>query len=228
MKKFAWLLLAALLSLSAMTLMACNQEDAANDDSAATTVADGSAAAEGEATEAPAAETEPVETAAPKRDQYDFIDMYDDDGANHTPVSLMAEGSSVAARVMVAEGYLTGASITCPSWSNNVGNLTVRVYAWNTDYETTVAGAVLFEEEFVDYADNAVLTSDFATADSKGLAAGEYLWWLGNGVDETGSGVGLYAKQYPSDEKIVELYQNGAVIDNLGWEGSFDVVIPAE
>jgi len=222
-KKITALLLAALLTFSAVTLLSCNKEDGEGE----TTTAGESQSAAEETTAAP--ETEPEETDPPKkRDKTVYVDMYVDDGGNHTPVSLMAEGSSVAARI-VAEGYLNAASIACPSWSNNIGNLTMRVYTWNTDYATTVAGTPVFEQEYVDYADNDTLLAEFGTEESKGLPAGEYLWWLGNGVDESGSGVGLYAKQYPAEEStIVELYQNGEVITNLGWEGSFDIVIPGE
>lgn len=222
-KKITALFLAALLSLSAMVLASCDKEDA---EGAATTEGESQAAVEDVATDAPA--TEPEETDPPKkRDKTVYVDMFVDDGSNHTPISLMAEGSSVAARI-VSEGFLSAASICCPSWSNNEGNLTMKIFTWNTDYATTVAGEPVFTQVFENYEDNAILVAEFGNDESKGLPAGEYLWWLGEGVDASGSGVGLYAKKYSDAEQIVELYQNGELTTDYGWEGSFDIIIPAE
>ena len=173
-------------------------------------------------------ETEKETEAPKKRDKHQYIDMYVEEG-DRTPISLLAAGSSVAARIVVAEGFLEEASINCPSWSDNVGSLTVKVFKWNTDYDTTVAGEPVFSQTYIDYQDNEELYAEFATDDSRGLEAGEYLWWLGDGVDAGGSGVGLWAYKCPTDmEGLVELYHNGKVTTANGWQGTLSIVIPAE
>lgn len=231
MKKFTALLLAALLSLSALVLTSCDKEDA---EGATTTEGESQAAGEADApaTDAPATDapaTEPEETDPPKpRDSYDYISLFDGEIGAHSPHSLMAEGSSVAARIKFDQGYLTDGHVAAPSWSDNVGNLTVKIYTWNTDYATTVAGEPVYTEEFVDYPDNAGFDFDCTGEDSLGLPAGEYLWWVGDGVDEGGSGVGLWVVQAPSDEKVVEIYTNGELNDAIGPEVEMTILIPGE
>ena len=207
--------------MAVMTLASCGAEEE--------TAAPDTAPVE---TEAEVVETEPEtepETQAPKkRDKRNYIDMYVQEG-NRTPISLLSTGSSVAARITFAEGFLEEYSIACPSWSDNIGSLTVKIFAWNTDYDTTVAGEPLFSQTYVDYADNDTLYGELFTDDSRGLPAGEYLWWLGDGVDANNSGVGLWSYMAPTDmEGLVELYQNGKVTTAAGWEGGFTIVIPAE
>jgi len=213
------LCLASVMSL--LTLVACGADEAEE-----------TVVAPVETVEETAAETEPEtepETEAPKkRDKHAYIDMYVQEG-DRTPISLMNAGSAVAARIIVAEGFLEEYSIACPSWSDNVGSLTVKIFQWNTDYDTTVAGEPVFSQTYVDYQDNETLYGELFTDDSRGLPAGEYLWWLGDGVDSGGSGVGLWSYKCPTDmEGLVELYQNGQVTTSAGWEGGFTIVIPAE
>lgn len=86
--------------------------------------------------------------------------------------------STVAPAVKIAIG--------CPSWSDNVGSLTVTLWKWNTDYKTTVAADPMEKKEFVDYEDNAMLGFDFTTP----VEAGLYYVELSDAVDESGSGVG--------------------------------------
>jgi len=233
-KKLTALLLAALLSLSVLALSSCDKEDAEGETTTAgESQAEGAGETEGEtageaATDAPV--TEPEETDPPKpRDTYDYITLFDGDGpASHSPHSLMAEGSSVAVRIKFDQGYLTDGHVAAPSWSDNVGNLTVKIYPWNTDYATTIAGEPVYSEEFVDYPDNTGFDFDCTGEDSLGLAAGEYLWWVGDGVDAGGSGVGLWVVQYPSDEKVVEVYSNGELTDAFGPEVEINILIPGE
>ncbi len=176
--------------------------------------------------------TEPVTevvTEAPKRDKIVYASTYTEDG-NRSPISLLNANSSVAAHI-ASEGIIESVSANCPSWSDNVGSLTMKFYAWNTDYETTLAGQALVAETFVDYEDNATLemdlTDDFAEG---GLPAGEYLWILCDGVDEGKSGVGIWAQGYPEEDPIIKgLYKNGKeYTSGASFEADFVIRIPAE
>lgn len=69
----------------------------------------------------------------------------------------------------------------CPSWSNNIGNLTFSLYKWNTDYSQSVAGIPVAEKTFVNYADGATLVLSFDEQPS-----GDYVWELNHGTEVVG------------------------------------------
>lgn len=89
--------------------------------------------------------------------------------------------------------------VACPSWSNAIGNLTLKLFSWDTDYATTVAGTPIASQEFVDFEDNAWLELDFPTQ-----PAGDYLWQLSDPVET----VGVWA-HLGSDMPGVVAYHNG-------------------
>lgn len=80
-----------------------------------------------------------------------------------------------------ASSAFTNIDVSCPSWSNNIGNLTLSIYPWDTDYKTSVAQEPLARETFVNFNDNAMLNLPCDT-----LAAGEYVWELSNGTETVG------------------------------------------
>lgn len=229
MKKIIALLLAGML---AATMVACDKEETKEkvDDAAdkVESVADSVADAVEEAVATEAVVTEAPETEAPKpRDKYNYVDLYEAADGGHTPISLMAEGSSAAVHVKFDEGFIESWGAQCPSWSDNVGNLTFRVYKWDTDYATSVAGAPLAEQTFEDYGDNDDLLMDEIPA--KTIGAGEYLLWIGEGVDEGGSGVGYWGQNIVDDAAVVEYYRDGAVVEGqVAFEGTLTIIVPAE
>ncbi len=89
--------------------------------------------------------------------------------------------SDVAACRFTVSSKLTGISVECPSYNNNVGDLTFSIYHWKKDYPTTIAGKKLFSKKFVNFTDNAILSLEF-----KPLSAGEYLWTLDNARELVG------------------------------------------
>jgi len=75
-----------------------------------------------------------------------------------------------------------GIEALCPSWSDNIGNLTFTLYQWNTNYATSVAGTPLGQKTFVNYNDGSNLGLSFSTP----LPAGKYVWELSNGTQVVG------------------------------------------
>lgn len=226
MKKNLFAAAGAMLLLAAWSMTACGGDTGTVDtDTSADTAADTAVITEAITTEA----VTEVVTEAPKRDKIVYVSTFTEDG-NRTPISLLAKDSSVAAHI-ASEGILESVSANCPSWSDDVGSLTMKFYAWNTDYATTIAGECLVAETFIDYADNATLemdlTDDFAEG---GLPAGEYLWVLCDGVDEGNSGVGIWAQAMPEDEPAIKgLYRNGEEITSgAAFEADFVIRVPAE
>ncbi len=226
------LILAAAFILSMSLLLTACKEEEAGEDSETTTAAEGDSSAADTTTKAGDTTKAETTTAAETtteavKDKIVFIEFFEDDGSGHSPWSLMTEGSSVAAKFTIKEGFLESLTITCPSWSNDIGNLTIKLYKWDTDYEKTVAGTPVAEEKFVDYADNAELTLMFEGDKAKTIGAGDYIWWLGDGVDESASGVGLwYFNAIPEDDALGATYVNG-VEEAHGWQASATVIIPA-
>jgi len=106
---------------------------------------------------------------------------------------------STAGMKFTAESSFSGVSVTCPSWDNNIGNLTLSLYAWNTDYTTSVAQTPVATQTYVNFTNGAELSVEFSQR-----AAGDYVWEL-NGATET---VGLW--KYTNETTSVTSYFNGA------------------
>ena len=225
MKKNLFAAAGAMLILAAWTLTACGGDTGAAGTETGTS-------ADTSADTAVITETEPVTTEAvteaPKRDKILYISAYEN-GSSQSPISLLGEDSSVAIHI-ASEGILESVSAECPSWNDAIGSLTMKFYAWDTDYATTIAGECLVAETFVDYEDNATLqmdlTDDYAEG---GLPAGEYLWVLCDGVDASNSGVGIWAKVLPEepDPAILGKYTNGKETE-AAIAAEFVVRVPAE
>ncbi len=71
--------------------------------------------------------------------------------------------------------------VSCPSWSNNIGNLRFSLYKWYETFDQTVSGNVIASDYFVNFKDNAELTFEFDEQRS-----GEYLLLLHDSVETVG------------------------------------------
>ena len=126
----------------------------------------------------------------------------------NTPQSLLqlSEIGSVFTTVAPA----TRVAVGCPSWSDNIGCLTVTLYKWDTDYETTVKGEPVRTQEFVDYEDNSMLGFTFEGDDL--LPAGSYYIEVSDGYDDGGSGVGVWSgPAWPGQAVFVNGVYNSAM-----------------
>ena len=103
----------------------------------------------------------------------------------------------VAMQVVLTAPVLT-ISTSIPSYSNNTGSVTMALFAFDTDYDTSLLSAPLAEHTFVDFKDGSNLT--FTFPENSPLSAGEYLLVLYNMNDPTptqdggaqGTGIGLW------------------------------------
>ena len=121
-----------------------------------------------------------------------YVDVWDTDDASQTDMNIaFTYKKGVGIAVTVPEGgFLYEASVLAPSYSDNLGSLTIKVFAWNTDYETTVAAEPVYTQQFVDYADNSDLVCEF---EENQIPGGRYLILVCDGVDQEGTGVGVWA-----------------------------------
>ena len=132
-----------------------------------------------------------------------WLEFSDNKDAERNAVKVGDGGGFTSIGVkFTAEFIMTGIALECPSWSDDVGTMVFKIYKWDTDYATTVAGApVLVDAEtFVDYPDNATVEVMF----SPEIEPGTYLWEFSEGKD----GVGIWASKTHGADGL-EFFKNG-------------------
>lgn len=170
------------------------------------------------ATKAPTTEeetTEPEETTVEETTDDGEVDLTDsyvdvwDDMSTQTAQQINETHKGVGVAVTIPEGgYLYEASVLVASWGDNIGNLTVKVFTWNTDFATTVAAEPVYAEEFVDFQDNGNLVCEF---EENQIGAGRYLILVCDGVDEGGTGVGVWMGKPYKAADLPEEYAKYAI-----------------
>jgi hypothetical protein len=198
MKKILAMILAAM--MLCLVFVACDKEPAIEQPTALPTTE--------EPTEAPTTEeptTEEITTDDGLPDLTDvYVDVWDVDDDTHTAQKIETTSKGVGICVTIPEGgYLYEAAVQAPSYSDNIGNLTIKVFAWNTDFATTIAAEPLYAQEFVDFADNSDLVCEF---DEGQIPAGTYLILACDAVDESDSGVGLWMGKTYKTANLPEEY----------------------
>ncbi len=112
----------------------------------------------------------------------------------------------------VAEGeFATSIDFECPSWADDKGRITISVYKWNGDYNTSIVAMPIISETFVDYKDNATLVLDLTDTSGKGLVEGEYVWRIHDGSDAgegTGVGIWYYSEPAPAESTGMKTFLN--------------------
>jgi hypothetical protein len=97
--------------------------------------------------------------------------------------------------------------VNASSWGNNIGNLTLTLYKWKTDYAATVNGTPIADSTFINFNDNARLRLNF-----KPQPSGEYYWELSNAVEV----VGIW--KWNNIKDSVTNYFNGKVVTDGNYE----------
>ena len=100
-----------------------------------------------------------------------------------------------------ATSNFTSVLAECPSWSNNIGDLTISLYKWDTDYATSISGSAIASKKHVDFTDNSRLSVDFAAQ-----PPGEYVMTLTDAREV----VGVY--KFDQETDGVDSYFNGKII----------------
>ena len=185
MKRILAMILAAL--MICCVLVACDNGDT-TDEKTTTASTTKAPATEEPTTEEPT--TEEVTTDDGLPDMTDvYVDVWDDEDATHSALKIESKSKGVGLVVTIPEGgYLYEAAVQAPSYSDDIGNLSIKVYKWDTDYATTVAGEPLQVDEFVDFADNSSLVAEY---DEGVIGAGKILILVCDAYDE-GQGVGVW------------------------------------
>ena len=96
------------------------------------------------------------------------------------PESLVAQQDAAALKFTATAPFF-GIDANCPSWGNSIGNLTLKLYKWNTDYAHSVMGAPVASKAFNNFGDNEKLKLSFVQQ-----PAGDYIWVLDNSTEQVG------------------------------------------
>ena len=110
-------------------------------------------------------------------------------------------------------------STNVPSYSNDTGSVTAALFAFDTDYDTSLLASPMAEHTFVDFRDGADLC--FRFTETSPLPAGEYLLVLYDMQDPTptangGSGTGIGMWRYAPHEGQ-RTYLNGSFVSDMSF-----------
>lgn len=120
------------------------------------------------------------------------------------PESLIPQTGSKAGMKFTAKSPFSAIRVTCPSWSNNIGNLTLKIYSWNGSYTGSVASVPIAEKTYVNFQDNAKLAVAFDQQ-----KAGDFVWELSNASEK----VGVW-KWTDSNDQVISYFNGQPVTGN--------------
>jgi len=130
------------------------------------------------------------------------------------PESLVvAENAGNAGLKFTAKSPFYAINATCPSWGNNIGNLTFSLYKWNSTYAQSVADTPIAQKTFINFSDNEKIRLTFSQQE-----AGEYIWVLSNGTEQ----VGVW-KWTDSKDSVVSYFRGAPVSGNYESEISYNL-----
>ena len=113
----------------------------------------------------------------------------------------------VVGQRFTVSGRLSAVYTWCPSYNDNIGSITFKLYQWKDSYMKTIATAPILEETYVNFSDNAKITLNVY-----GNYTGEFLVTASNPVQR----VAVWTN--PANLKMSKtdlLYINGVVQDGL-------------
>lgn len=134
-----------------------------------------------------------------------------------TPFQL-GNGSCVGLSIESKKDFYS-VSFRCPGWSTNTQGLTISVYKWNTDFDTTTDVDPYYSKRFEPFNDNANLTITYSaeaeTDKSIKFPAGKYVIMLSDGTAKDGAQAGVWAfDQLDGDGDVhVQRYDNYFPVD---------------
>ena len=115
----------------------------------------------------------------------------------------LAQAKSAVGVHINCNGSLVGGKAYLPSYDNNVGTVHIKVYKWDTDYNTSVSGKVLSSYDFVNFEENSWLSFKL----SKALDAGDYLLVITADTEEGDFGCGVWTQSRGSG---IETFYDGS------------------
>ncbi|MHB8581219.1 MAG: T9SS type A sorting domain-containing protein [Ignavibacteriaceae bacterium] len=121
--------------------------------------------------------------------------------------AFQISGSNTVGMKFTSDSSFIGIDAYGASYGNNIGDLTLSLYKWKTDYATTVGDTPIAVKTFINFRDNLRLILKFNPQ-----PAGEYYWKLSNGSET----VGIWEVKNTKDS--VTSYFNGKVWPYGNWD----------
>ena len=136
-----------------------------------------------------------------------------------------ASDKDVFAMQFVLTADAASVSTDVPSFSNNTGSVTMALFAFETDYDTSLLSSPIAEHTFKDFTDGADLGFSFAESP---LPAGEYLLVLYDMKDPTptanggaNTGIGVWTNSAHEGQRA---YMNGSYLSDTTYPVRVDYV----
>ena len=152
-------------------------------------------------------------------DGYSFIRMNDQTSSTPQQHMSLLPAKQMGIHFKIDKGILEAVVLEgVPSWGDNIGGFTVKIFKWNTDYNTTVAGKPITQKVLDNIPDmgEAVFEPDVK------IVAGEYLFLISDPFDESGTGIGICNQTgNVNDPGYIEGFINGKANSKVGPTGYF-------
>ena len=113
-----------------------------------------------------------------------------DTTSTHNAIGMSS--GPIAAQYLDIDKPFSIIEVCCPSYNDNVGNLTFVLYNWAGDYEATLQTTPIAEKEWVDFNDNAWI--GISAPAGQAYPKGKYMWVLKDGTQS----VGLWKSHFDS------------------------------
>ncbi len=138
---------------------------------------------------------------------------------NHTAYKV--DWTNTASQYFKTDKKLTAIGFSLPSYNDNKGTITVRLFKWAGDHATTIKTSAVNTYTFKDWVDNATVEMNVTGVEG----GGEYLLHFSGGYNEVGVWVG--ASEYPDQKTFINGEEiEGAITSYIKYDTS--VISPLE
>ena len=139
-------------------------------------------------------------------------------------VAISLSTSFTAAQKFSATEPFYAIQVVCPNWASTNSSLTLSLYQWKSDYNSTVSSPAISSVPFVNYNDN----QNLSISNENKFPAGDYLWALSNPSGSAGvwkkSGIINGVTNYLNGEIVTGNYTAWMLISKSSGNAYWDQV----
>jgi len=144
----------------------------------------------------------------------DWVNVFQDTGT-WTPTPIPTDGDQALGQTFTVTQGLQGIGFQSPTWAGTGGGYRLRLFAWNTDYATSIAGTVLGELTETDHPDNAWVDLVLDPV----LAPGQYLAVTDQPVRGDGNiGHWGWSSSSAAGGAVPGAYSNGTLVSGMEFQ----------
>ena len=139
-------------------------------------------------------------------------------------VAISLSTSFTAAQKFSATEPFYAIQVACPNWASTNSSLTLSLYQWKSDYNSTVSSPAISSVPFVNYNDN----QNLSISNENKFPAGDYLWALSNPSGSAGvwkkSGIINGVTNYLNGEIVTGNYTSWMLMNKSSGNAYWDQV----